>query len=185
LNNTTRHCTCNKDNWNFRTTLSLKEIGALLTTVNGVNCKDDGDLTVLGELIAALPVDVRLGKLIVYGHLFNVLEEAVIIAAGLSGKSLFTTPLEKKLQYVAIYYFWCPFFACFLYFRAYANKLVWADRTFSDCFAVFIAYNNWTKKRREGFFQRALPDGTNQKRQEWYWCQSRYLQLKVKNTVFW
>ena len=34
------------------TTIELKEVGALLTTVNGVNCKDDGDLTTLGELIS-------------------------------------------------------------------------------------------------------------------------------------
>ena len=29
--------------------------------------KDDGDITVIGEIIAKLPVDVRLGKLIVLG----------------------------------------------------------------------------------------------------------------------
>ena len=28
----------------YSTTIELKEVGALLTTVNGVNCKDDGDL---------------------------------------------------------------------------------------------------------------------------------------------
>ncbi len=99
--------------------MHLKQIGALLTTVGGVQCKDDGDLTVLGEIVAGLPVDCRLGKvigemftsvfffpmvrhlfiqLIVYGHLFNVLEEAVIIAAGLSNKSIFTTPMEKKQE---------------------------------------------------------------------------------------
>ena len=35
--------------------------------------QDDGDLTVLGEVLASIPVDVRLGKLIVYGFLFGVL----------------------------------------------------------------------------------------------------------------
>ena len=38
----------------------------------------------LGELIAKLPVDVQLGKLIVFGHLFGVLDKAIIIAAGTS-----------------------------------------------------------------------------------------------------
>lgn len=79
--------------------MHLKQIGALLTTVNDVVCRDDGDLTVLGEIIASIPVDVRLGKLLVLGHLFNVLDECVIIAAGLSNKSIFTTPMEKKVQY--------------------------------------------------------------------------------------
>ena len=68
---------------NFRSVNELKEVGALLTTVNGVNCKDDGDLTTLGELISKLPVDIRLGKLVILGHLFDVLEESIIIAAGL------------------------------------------------------------------------------------------------------
>ncbi len=44
--------------------MHLKQIGALLTTVNGVPCKEDGDLTVLGEIVASLPVDIRLGKVI-------------------------------------------------------------------------------------------------------------------------
>jgi len=78
--------------------MQLKQIGALLPTVNGVNKKDDGDLTLLGEIVASLPVDVRLGKLIVLGFLFDVLDEAVIIAAGLSNKSIFTTPFEKKVE---------------------------------------------------------------------------------------
>ncbi len=78
--------------------MSLKQIGALLPTVNGVQCQSDGDLTVLGEIVACLPVDVRLGKLILFGHLFGVLDEAVIIAAGLSNKSIFTTPMEKKQE---------------------------------------------------------------------------------------
>ena len=56
-----------------RTVVSLKEIGALLTTVEGRQSREDGDLTVLGEIIAKLPVDVRLGKLIVLGHIFGVL----------------------------------------------------------------------------------------------------------------
>lgn len=69
-----------------------------MTTVNGVPMEEDGDLTVLGELVAGLPVDVKLGKLIVYGQLFNVLDECTVIAAGLSNKSIFATPMEKKAQ---------------------------------------------------------------------------------------
>ncbi len=78
--------------------LHLKQVGALLPTVNQVPCKDDGDLTVLGEIVAGLPVDIKLGKLILYGHLFGVLEECVVIAAGLSNKSIFAMPMEKKLE---------------------------------------------------------------------------------------
>ena len=100
-----------------KTVLCLKEIGALLTTVGGRQNRKDGDLTVLGEIVAHLPVDVKLGKLIVLGHIFGVLEESIIIASGLNGKSIFTAPFDRRVQ-------------------AYKNKLFWPDRTFSDCISM-------------------------------------------------
>ncbi len=78
--------------------MHLKEIGALLTTVNGAPCREDGDLTLLGEIVASLPVDVRLGKLILLGHVLGVFDECIVIAAGLSNKSIFSTPMDKKLE---------------------------------------------------------------------------------------
>lgn len=39
----------------------------------------DGDLTFLGRVLAHLPVDLQLGKLIVLGHVFGCLEECLII----------------------------------------------------------------------------------------------------------
>ena len=126
--------------------------------MNGVNCKDDGDLTTLGELISKLPIDVRLGKLVVLGHLFDVLEEAVVVAAGLSGKSIFSVPFEDKVN-------------------AYANKLTWAKRSFSDCLAILNAYNDWSKAHREGKFLRSRHPKGNL-RLERDWCVSRYLQVR-------
>ena len=49
--------------------IGLKEIGALLTTVDGIHVRDDGDLTVMGEIMARLPLDVKLGKLVIFGHM--------------------------------------------------------------------------------------------------------------------
>ena len=54
----------------FSTILQLKEIGALLPTTTIITSEqkervyknDDGDLTVLGELVASMPIDVTLGK---------------------------------------------------------------------------------------------------------------------------
>jgi len=40
-------------------------------------------LTVLGEVLATLPLEVRLGKLVVYGYLLDVFDDCVVIAAGL------------------------------------------------------------------------------------------------------
>ena len=138
-----------------RTVVDLKEMGALLTTVHGRQCREDGDLTVLGEIVARLPVDVKLGKLIVFGHIFNVLDEAVIIASGLNGKPIFTSPFDRKVQ-------------------AYKNKLHWADRTFSDCFAILLAYQTWDGHRRKGTFSGR--DGVMDR--EAAWCSSSFLQRK-------
>lgn len=39
----------------------------------------DGHLTFLGEILSSLPVDVKVGKLLVLGHVFGVLEECLVI----------------------------------------------------------------------------------------------------------
>ena len=54
----------------------------ILKCIKGEDSTEDGDLTVMGEVIARLPIDVQLGKLIVLGHIFGILDEAIIIAAG-------------------------------------------------------------------------------------------------------
>ena len=84
--------------------------------------EDDGDITALGELIAHLPIDIRLGKLVILGYLFDVLEECIIIAAGLCNKSIFSFPFEKKL-------------------KAYANKLVWSNQARNFQFSLLFLLN--------------------------------------------
>lgn len=76
----------------------LKEAGCLLTTVNNKAVQDDGDLTVLGELVSGIPVDIKLGKLIVLGQILGVLDECIIISAGLSNKSVFSMPFGEKMR---------------------------------------------------------------------------------------
>ncbi|XP_078039431.1 putative ATP-dependent RNA helicase DHX57 [Augochlora pura] len=53
-------------------------------------------LTPLGHHLAALPVDVRIGKLIVFGAIFCCLDSALTIAACLSHKTPFNIPFEKR-----------------------------------------------------------------------------------------
>ncbi|KAH8358780.1 hypothetical protein KR093_002465 [Drosophila rubida] len=71
------------------TVLLLKEVGALYTTVDGVYEELDGDLTYWGHIMTCLPLDVRLSRLIILGYVFNCLDEAIIIAAGMSVRGLF------------------------------------------------------------------------------------------------
>ena len=53
-------------------------------------------LTPLGHHLATLPVDVRIGKLILFGAIFCCLDSALTIAACLSHKSPFVSSFERK-----------------------------------------------------------------------------------------
>ena len=86
-----------------RTLLSLKEVGALTLRTKAAMAShlmlpSDGDLTYVGFVMSNLPIDVRLSKLILLGHVFGKLREAIIIAAGLSVKSFFTIFYKSYLE---------------------------------------------------------------------------------------
>lgn len=50
-----------------------------MTTCRGVNTPHDGDLTFFGKVMASLPLDIHITKLILLGHIFDVLEETIIM----------------------------------------------------------------------------------------------------------
>jgi len=56
------------------------QVGALSSLPSGEVNPHDGTLTFLGRVLGCLPVDIRLGKLMLLGHVFGVLEETVIIS---------------------------------------------------------------------------------------------------------
>lgn len=60
------------------------------------------DLTPLGQQLARLPLDVFLGKLVLYGTVFRCLDMAVTVAAILSSKSPFVTPFGQRAQADAV-----------------------------------------------------------------------------------
>jgi HrpA-like RNA helicase len=62
---------------------------------------DSGELTVVGDLVAQLPVDCQLGKLIAYGIRMGCAAECVVMAAALmQPKKIFrvVTPLIHRTQ---------------------------------------------------------------------------------------
>lgn len=61
------------------TILLLKESGALLQTLNGIQCEHDGDITFIGRVMANLPIDLQITRLILFGNCFSALEECIII----------------------------------------------------------------------------------------------------------
>lgn len=73
----------------------LQDLGALTA---------DEKLTPLGYHLACLPVDVRIGKLMLFGAIFRCLDPALTIAASLAFKSPFVRdqlfqPCERVLVY--------------------------------------------------------------------------------------
>lgn len=115
------------------TILTLKESGALLKTVSEKYEKLDGDLTFMGRFMAGLPVDTKIAKFILLGYAFSIMEECIIIAAGLTVKSIFSSPFNDQ-------------------FEAYSAKLRWADGSGSDLFAILYAYKAWERKVQSGDF---------------------------------
>ncbi|VTJ91320.1 Hypothetical predicted protein, partial [Marmota monax] len=67
--------------------IRLRDLGALTL---------DEKLTPLGYHLASLPVDVRIGKLMLFGSIFRCLDPALTIAASLAFKSPFVSPWDKK-----------------------------------------------------------------------------------------
>ncbi|BFZ63806.1 hypothetical protein YB2330_004938 [Saitoella coloradoensis] len=121
-----------------RAILALQEVDALTTAE---------DLTPLGRHLAMLPVDVYLGKLILLGIHFKCLDAAFTIAAVLSSKSPFVTPMGMEKQ-------------------ADAAKQVFKTGE-SDFLTVWTAYDVWRKTcnnnpHREGdFCRRSYLSGKN------------------------
>lgn len=134
----------------YNTILVLKELGALLRTCGGQLSEHDGDMTFIGRVMSSMPVDVRVTRLILFGHCFSVLEECIIIAAGLNVKSIFQMPFNKSLQ-------------------SYAKKLRWSDASGSDLFAILKAYRTWCGLHREHQLE---------KNNEPMWCKRNFLNMK-------
>lgn len=73
----------------------LEEVGAIAIHDDPINPRQRTErLTGLGQQLARLPVDVRLGKILIYGAIFNCLDKALTIAASLSSQSPFSTFVE-------------------------------------------------------------------------------------------
>ena len=108
---------------------SVRNALALLTDIGALDA--DERLTPLGEHLAALPVDPRVGKMLVVAAALGCLSPALTIAAGMAYKDPFVLPLEKKHQADA------------------ARRALAAD-TRSDHVALVRAFEGWKRARREG-----------------------------------
>ncbi|XP_020915911.1 ATP-dependent DNA/RNA helicase DHX36 [Exaiptasia diaphana] len=100
-----------------------------LDTLRQLNALDaNEDLTPLGYHLATLPVDPRIGKMILFGAIFSCLDPVLTIASTLGFKDPFVYPLEKKDQ-------------------ADKVRMKFGKNTKSDHLAILFAYKGWEAAR--------------------------------------
>ncbi|CAL0318438.1 unnamed protein product [Lupinus luteus] len=57
---------------------------------------ENENLTILGHYLTMLPMEPKLGKMLIFGAIFNCLDPILTVAAGLSVRDPFLAPLDKK-----------------------------------------------------------------------------------------
>ncbi|CAE6428775.1 unnamed protein product [Rhizoctonia solani] len=102
---------------------SLRMVGAL---------DDQKNLTSLGRVLLQLPVEVAVGRLVLYGSFFKCLDQALTLAAILTNRDPFMAPIALKQE-------------------ANAAKERWSSNDFrSDALATLNAYNTWWAMQDRG-----------------------------------
>ena len=81
-----------------RAVIKLKRVGALSVKISNNYIDEDGDLTIIGNIMSQLPLDVQLSKLIILGYLFDTLQDSIIMAACMSLHNLFSKHFNKQIQ---------------------------------------------------------------------------------------
>eukprot|EP00656_Telonema_subtile_P008765 TRINITY_DN14097_c0_g1_i5.p1 TRINITY_DN14097_c0_g1~~TRINITY_DN14097_c0_g1_i5.p1 ORF type:complete len:907 (-),score=256.57 TRINITY_DN14097_c0_g1_i5:33-2753(-) len=99
----------------------LQELGAM---------DEDENLTTVGLRLARLPVDVRVGKMLLLGVLLSCVDPVLTIAAIMSHKQPFVAPMEKRDQADRVKKSWC---------KDYSDHLTWIR-----------VYESWLHAARSG-----------------------------------
>lgn len=63
------------------------KMGALSGKSNGRENLEDGELTFLGRVLAHLPINLHLGKMVVLGYVFGCLDNCLIIGQSIGSRS--------------------------------------------------------------------------------------------------
>lgn len=106
--------------------INLEALGALTS---------DEHLTPLGKLLATIPIQPSLGKMIMLGVIFRCLDPILIIGTAAGQRAIFSRPLEKRKE-------------------AQAKKAIFAEESESDHIALINAVRNM--RYRRNFSDRAM-----------------------------
>lgn len=103
-----------------------------LEVLHQLNALDaNEELTPLGYHLAALPVDPRVGKMILFGAIFSCLDPVLTVASVLGFKDPFVSPLGKQKE-------------------AEVARSNFAGDTRSDHLALLKAFQGWEQALRQG-----------------------------------
>lgn len=120
------------------TILLLREAGALSNRSDDTYDPLDGTLTSLGKLMASLPVNINIARLIALGYVFGVLRSATIIGAAMTTKSVFSNPFQKKLK--AYRYYFCFSVLSILYFCIFCFVFCSISFLFSVFYSIILNF---------------------------------------------
>ncbi|KAG1881654.1 P-loop containing nucleoside triphosphate hydrolase protein [Suillus tomentosus] len=113
-------------------------VAAAMTNLQMVGALDqDKNLTSLGKVLLQLPVEVQVGRLVLYGSFFRCLDQALTLAAILTNRDPFFSPMHLKAE-------------------AAAAKNKWSPSGFrSDPLTILNAYNAWNEMQCRGEYMAA------------------------------
>jgi HrpA-like RNA helicase len=117
---------------------ATERVAAAMNDLKMVGALDEKkNLTPLGRLLLQLPVEVQLGRLVIYGSFFKCLDQALTLAAILANRDPFIMPMALKAEATKV-------------------KRSWTSRNFpSDALATLKAYNAWWELQGRGQFAAA------------------------------
>ena len=131
---------------------------SVATTVNGLKglgaFNEDESMTALGHTLAKLPLEPRIGKMLVLGAVFGVLGPCLTIAATISTRDPFLRPLHRRDEADAARRFFAEESQSdhLMYVRAYrawdSASMDGRDREMDFCDRHFISRNAMMNVRR-------------------------------------
>lgn len=112
---------------------SSEAVRTSLKSLEDLNALNKAEmLTPLGQHLARMPVDARVGKMLIFACMLKCLDPLLTIAACLSGRSPFMSPMDKREE-------------------ASAARAKLAGNSKSDHMAVVAAYNGWMSAKLDGW----------------------------------
>ncbi|KAM1467045.1 hypothetical protein ACFX2I_032190 [Malus domestica] len=109
--------------------LAVQNAIGFLTSIGALD--ENENLTSLGKYLSILPVDPKLGKMLIMGAVFHCFDPVLTIVSGLSVRDPFLLPQDKKDL-------------------AGTAKSRFSAKDYSDHMALVRAYEGWKDAEREG-----------------------------------